>query len=154
MSSENSGREFMVVRQRRGNDCGPAALATVTAAHGRAFDYPDLVDDAALDRQGTDLLSLARMAGRRGFSARAVKAGYCAIADCPLPAIAQFRRPLGGRHFVVLLGWSVDSVTIADPAVGLVRLSRAAFRRRSTGYFLLVEPTATMPSAGPGGAQS
>jgi ATP-binding cassette subfamily B protein len=148
MSSENC-RELAIVRQRRGNDCGPAALATVAAAHGSELNYRDLVDAAALDRQGTDLLTVARMAERRGFSTRAVKVGYRAIADCPLPAIVQFRCLFGGRHFVVLRDWSVDSVTIADPAIGERTLSRARFMRLSTGYILLVEPSATVPSACP-----
>jgi predicted double-glycine peptidase len=139
VTQECGGRAFPLVRQRYGNDCGPAALATIAAAHGRRLDR-GLLDDAAPDRHGTDLLTLARMAQRHGFSVRGVHADYGAISDCPLPAIAQMRRRLGGNHFIVLLTCDTDSVTVADPAVGLRTLPRARYERWSTGYLLLVEP--------------
>jgi ATP-binding cassette subfamily B protein len=56
-----------------------------------------------------------------------------------LPAIAHLRRRLGGGHFVVVHRWTSAYVVIADPAVGLRKLSRRAFRRRSTGYLLIFQ---------------
>jgi ATP-binding cassette, subfamily B, bacterial HlyB/CyaB len=129
-----------LVRQRLDNDCGLAALATVAAHHGRQFDPRDLWDELAHDRDGTDLLSLSRLAESLGFEARGVRASYDGIASCDLPAIAHWRTRFGAGHFVVLQRWAADEVVVADPAMGRRKLSRRAFCRRSSGYFLLVEP--------------
>ena len=146
----NRRHALMPVRQRHGNDCGPAALATVAAAYGHRLDYRGLLDDAALDCRGTDLLTLARIAQRYGFGVRAVRADHGAISECPLPAIAHLRRRLGGGHFVVLLTCDADFMTVADPAVGVRRLSRTKYQRWSTGYLLLAEPSVREPSVRPG----
>jgi len=126
-----------VVWQRRGNDCGPAALATVAACHGVVVDVEALTADLALEQDGIDLLALSRAAGRLGFRTQGVRASYDAIPKCTLPAIAHMRSG-GAGHFVVLQRWSPGHVVVADPAVGVRRLSRKAFCRRATGYFLLV----------------
>jgi ATP-binding cassette, subfamily B, bacterial CvaB/MchF/RaxB len=141
-----SSRELPVVRQNWGNDCGLAALATVAAYHGCRFDYDDFANEVALDRHGTDLLALSRIAGRLGFRTHAVRASYDAIPRCTLPAIAHLRRRLGGGHFVVVHRWNAAQVVLADPAVGLRKLSRTAFGRRSTGYLLIIHPASTPPS--------
>ena len=133
--------QLPAVRQRGGNDCGLAALATVAAHHGRALDYGELTDAVALDGDGTDLLTLSRLAERLGFRTRGVRASYDAIASCPLPVIAHVRRRFGSGHFVVVHRWTPGHVVVADPASGLRRLSRRAFCRRGTGYLLIVQPS-------------
>jgi ATP-binding cassette subfamily B protein len=132
-------QDLPLVRQSRGNDCGPAALATVAAYHGCPFAYDDLADEIALDRWGTDLLTLSGVAKRIGFLAEGVKASYDDIPHCRLPAIAHMLR-VGGGHFVVIYRWSPTHVVLGDPAVGLQTISRRAFCRRSTGYLLILQP--------------
>lgn len=129
-----------VVRQKRGNDCGPAALAAIAAYYGCAFDYDDLSRETALDRHGTDLLVLSRIAEGLGLRAQGIKASYDAISRCTLPAIAHLRFVWGGGHFVVLHRWTSAHVVVADPARGARTLSRKSFCRRATGYLLLVQP--------------
>ena len=132
--------QLTVVRQRRDNDCGLAAVATVAAHHNCPIDYQGLADRVVLDGDGTDLLTLSRLAERFGFRTRGVKTSYDAIATCRLPAIAHVRRRFGSGHFVVLHRWTPDHVVVADPARGLRKLSRKTYCRRRTGYLLLIEP--------------
>lgn len=154
-SRDASSRELPLVRQNSGNDCGPAALATIAAYHGRRFDYDDFSHGVALDRHGTDLLALSRIAERLGFQAQGIKASYDAIPSCTLPAIAHIRRRLGGGHFVVVQQWNSAHVVLADPAAGLRKLSRRAFSQRSTGYLLIIQPAPTPrpPTIGAGRAK-
>jgi ABC-type bacteriocin/lantibiotic exporter with double-glycine peptidase domain len=63
-----------------------------------------------------------------------------------LPAIAHIRRRFGGGHFVVIYQWTPSYVVIGDPAVGLKTIAQRAFCRRSTGYLLLIQPTAAARS--------
>ena len=129
-----------LIRQSWGNDCGPAALATVAAHYGCQFAYDDLAAEMPLDSRGTDLLALSRVAKLMGFRPHGVKASYGDISHCPFPAIAHIHRWFGGGHFVVVYRWSPTHVVVGDPAVGLRVLSRRAFCRRSSGLFLIIEP--------------
>ncbi len=81
---------FPLVRQRVHNDCGVAALATAAACLGILVDYAELADAVKLDPDGTDLLTLSRVATRIGLHPQGVKATYEGLRQCPLPAIAQF----------------------------------------------------------------
>jgi len=120
-----------------------AALATVAASYGRSLDYDVLCEQAGLDRRGTDLLALSRMAESLGFEVNGVRASYDAIPRCGLPVIAHVRRMMGGGHFVVVHRWTPSNVGIADPAVGLRTLSRGAFCRQATGNLLLIRSSAS-----------
>ncbi len=133
-----AGREISVIWQRRENDCGPTALATIAACHGVLVDVEALTADLALEQDGTDLLALSRAIGIIGFRTRLDRASYDAIPTCTLPAIAHMRSG-GTGHFVVLQRWSPGHVVVADPAVGVRRFSRKAFCRCATGFLLLVD---------------
>src|SRR3954451_17444997 len=85
-----SRSDLTVVYQRRSNDCGFAALATVAAHHRRHLSVEDLTPEL-LDRDGTDLLTLSRIAKRLGLRTQGVKVSYDAIQKCALPAIAHMR---------------------------------------------------------------
>jgi hypothetical protein len=135
----SQARNLAVIRQRNGNDCGPAALATVAAQHGLPLDYDSFCDQAALGSRGTDLLALSRLAEGLGFRTRGIKGSYDAMSTCTFPAIAHFRRSLAGGHFVVVHEWTAAGVVLADPGRGLRKISRRAFCRRWTGYLLLVQ---------------
>ena len=138
-STRRVTEEIQIVRQHRGNDCGPAVLATIAACYGVPVDLEVLTEELELEHDGIDLLALSRAAARLGFRTRGVRASYDAIAKCALPAIAHVSSG-GSRHFVVVQRWSPSHVVISDPAVGVRRLSRKAFCRRATGYLLLVAP--------------
>jgi ATP-binding cassette, subfamily C, bacteriocin exporter len=137
----DEGQEFTALRQRRGNDCGLAALATVAAHHGRNIDYEDLVRNVPLDVRGTSLLALSQAAHRLEFSTQGVKGAYEAISMVTLPAIAHLRGRLRGGHFVVIHRWTASYVILADPSVGVRKLSRATFCRLWTGYLLIILPS-------------
>jgi ABC-type bacteriocin/lantibiotic exporter with double-glycine peptidase domain len=132
--------QLSLVRQRGGNDCGAAALATIAAHHGRSFDYDDLCIELDVAGDGTDLRALMQQAERLGLRGQGCRGTYDAISSSPLPAIAHLRRWSGDGHFVVVHQWNIAHVVLADPGRGLRKLSRESFCRRWTGYLLLIEP--------------
>src|SRR5687768_12748807 len=133
-------RRYPAVRQNDGSDCGAAALATVALYHRRRVGLEQMRDLAGTDRIGTNLLGLAQAAERLGFSAKAVKGPYEAIAKVPLPAVAHVKTEEGLGHFVVLYRAGKRTVVVADPAHGIRKLKRAEFEASWTGCLLLLVP--------------
>ncbi len=72
-----------------------------------------------------------------GFLTRGVRTGYEKLMHTELPAILHWK----GNHFVVLFKTAKDQVRIADPAVGIRKLSRKEFEAEWTGVALLLEYT-------------
>ena len=139
-------RPYACVRQRDQSDCGAAALATLALHHRRPIGLEAMRDLAGTDRIGTNLLGLLEAAEKLGFSAKAVKGPFEALAQVPLPAIAHVKTNEGLGHFVVLHRVRKASVVVADPARGIQTLTRDEFCQRWTGYLLLAVPE---PNAGP-----
>jgi ATP-binding cassette, subfamily C, bacteriocin exporter len=136
-------RKFQCVKQNDGSDCGAAALATIAQHYGVKFRLETVRDLAGTDKVGTNLLGLVTAAERMGFTARAVSGQYEALSSVKFPAIAHVRNPDGCGHFVVLHRATLHGVTVADPARGVVQLSREEFQQQWTGYLLLLAPNET-----------
>ncbi len=132
--------KLQCVRQAEQADCGAAALATVCLQHRRPIALPRLRELAAVDRAGASMAGLKRAAEALGFVCSGVKGPWDALATVPLPAIAHVRTRDGFGHFVVLHRFERTHVTIADPARGVLRLSRAEFEGMWTHRLLLLAP--------------
>jgi HlyB family type I secretion system ABC transporter len=137
-------RRFACVRQADQSDCGPAALATVALHHRLAVGREKMRDLAGTDRIGTNLAGMVKAAERLGFSARAVKGSYAALAGVPLPAIAHTRTEAGLGHYLVVHRVGKRGVTVADPGRGVLTLTAAEFAARWTGYLVVLTPTARL----------
>jgi len=133
-------RRYTWVRQNDQSDCGAAALATVAMHYRRPVGLQVMRHIAGTDRAGTNLLGLAKGAEWLGFSARAVKGTEDALSEIPLPAIAHTHTAEGLGHFLVLHRVSRNTVTLADPACGVRKISHEEFKRLWTGYLLLLAP--------------
>ena len=133
-------RRYAFVRQHDQSDCGAAALAMIAKHHRMALGLEQARMFAGTDRVGTTLLGLVQAAEKMGFSARAVKGAYEGLPTIPLPAIVHIKNEQGLGHFVVLYRWYKGSVVIADPARGVVTMSRADFCKCWTGYVVVMVP--------------
>jgi len=96
-----------------------------------------LRDLANVSREGATLYSVAEAAEALGFHSRGIRASYEHPEKVETPAIAHWE----GFHYIVLYEASPDSVVVADPAIGLRRLTREEFSKGWTGYLLLFTPT-------------
>lgn len=131
-------RTYRTVKQEDQTDCGAAALASVALFHGMKVGVQQMRDLAGTDREGTNLLGLVEAAESLGFSARAVKGPFEALADVPLPAIAHVVNDEGLGHFIVVFRISKKHVAIGDPARGTERISHDEFREEWTGRLVLL----------------
>ena len=134
------GHSLPCVRQHNEEDCGAACLATVCARHHAHLPLGWIRHLVGTSREGTTLLGLKRGAEKLGFHAQAAKADASVLDDLqalPLPMICHWQ----GCHWVVLHGARGNQLLVADPGVGLRRLSREQFLAGwANGVVLLLEP--------------
>jgi len=132
---------FACVLGEAAKDCGPAALATVARHYGSRIGVLYLHELLHTDLQGTDLRSLRQGAERLGFEAACGVLTPEALGVVALPLIAYVEREQRG-HFVVVHRVDAERVVLADPARGIVRLSRDHFLATWSGQVLLLRPSA------------
>jgi ATP-binding cassette subfamily B protein len=137
---QNMSRRYPCVRQSDQNDCGPAALATISRYFRQPIDLQKLRSVAGTDRAGTNLIGLMQAAERIGLQARAVRGPYEALGSISLPVIAHVQNERGLGHFVVVYQANAKRTVIADPEKGVLKLAPADFQKTWTGNVLLVSP--------------
>lgn len=136
---EKPGRtwSFPFLKQHDQSDCGAACLGMICKYYGMPIGLNRLRDMANVSRNGTSLAALAEAAETLGFSTRGVRTGYEALMRTDLPAILHWE----GNHFVVLYKIDKRHVKIADPGLGIRKLSRAEFEKGWTNMALLLDYT-------------
>lgn len=134
---------YACVRGRDSKDCGPAALATVAQHYGLRVSVGRLADEMRTDLQGTDFEQIRTAAERLGFTASVGRAKPGVLDSIPLPAIAHLADEPSG-HYVVLHEVRPNQVVAADPAAGVVTVSREEFMRRWSGSLLLLAPSSEL----------
>jgi ATP-binding cassette subfamily B protein len=128
---------FPFIRQHDERDCGAASLAMVARFYGKKLSLGRLRDLANVSTEGASLQGIATAAEQLGFVTRGVRVTGEPVQRQSLPAIVHW----GGFHFVVLYKIDGRKAWIADPAIGLRRLTRKEFDASFTGFMLLLEPT-------------
>ena len=151
--------KFPLYTQLDAMDCGPACLRMIAKYHGRAISLDYLREKSQYGKAGVSLLGVAEAAESVGFRAVGAKLTMeQLINDAPLPAIVHWNQ----SHFVALYrirmrrglrvkpAMTNEQFSIADPAAGLITLSREEFEKhwvstaekdKGKGIALLLEPT-------------
>ena len=128
---------FPFLKQHDQSDCGAACLGMICKYYKMPIGLNRLRDMSNVSRHGTSMAALAEAAETIGFVTRGVRTGYEALMRIDLPAILYWE----GNHFVVLYQINKKEVKIADPSVGIRKLSRAEFEKGWTNMALLLEYT-------------
>lgn len=130
-------------------DCGPTCLRMIAKWHGRHFNLEGLRQGSGFNRDGVSLLGIGEAAEKIGFRTRGVKITLPQLLeDAAKPCILHWSQ----NHFVVLPPQKKtdSSITIADPAKGLIKYSKQEFAQQwlstteageATGIVLLLETT-------------
>ena len=117
-------------------DCGPACLATVLAHWARHEPLYRLRELAGTTQSGTSMLGLLRAAQALNLEAEPYQADTEGLRELSLPAILHWEH----NHYVVLTQLSEKGATLADPAVGVRRISLAELAEKWTGNVLWLRP--------------
>lgn len=139
---------FRFYKQRDAMHCGVASLAMACSQLGRTVDIGLLEEYCCPTNQGVSLKGLSDAAERIGLKAQAVRASTDYLQDCRGPVILHWNC----NHFVLLRSVSKNGkrFRIADPAKGVISLSREEFEKhwistvssgRPSGIALLLDTT-------------
>lgn len=130
-------RRYPALMQLSETDCGAACLAMILRYYGKQVSINRLRDLANVSRDGATLYSVAEAAEQLGFNTRGLRASWESLAKIETPAIAHWE----GFHYIVLYEVTAKHVIVADPAIGLRKLTAEEFQKGWTGYLLLLQAT-------------
>jgi ATP-binding cassette, subfamily B, bacterial len=122
---------FPLFKQLDAMDCGPTCLRMVAKHYGRSISLEYLRNKSQFGKEGVSMLGLSDAAESIGLKSVGAKLTFeQLINDAPLPAIIHWDQ----YHFVVLykiesrpLLRRGDRLHIADPAKGLIKLTKDEF---------------------------
>lgn len=140
---------FPFYHQLDAMDCGPACLRMIARYYGKHISLQTLRTRSEIGKEGVSLLGLFDAAESLGFRATGTRITYQQLwQTAQLPCVVLMDQ----AHFVVVTSKvSASHIVIADPAKGVVKLSRQVFEERwfnnrignePTGVALLLSPTA------------
>lgn len=134
---------FVFYRQLDAMSCGPTCLKMVAKYYGRRFDISKLSQLCGFNREGVSILGLSEAAKQIQLQPEAVRLDIISLEGSTLPCILHWRE----GHFVVLIKIRSNRFYIADPAEGIIQLSREEFSKSwlsnntSFGVALLLAPS-------------
>lgn len=126
-----------VTLQTHRTNCGPAALHMALASLGIDRSLAEIETFTAADSGGTSLFALEQYAKNQGVRTSLWRLNSSdLIAHSGQPTVAFVR----GNHFVVIDSVKPDgSVLLRDPAIGRLRMTRAAWKQIWRGEVMLLD---------------
>lgn len=120
--------KYYCIKQHDMTDCGAACLATIAKQNGYKLSISRIREIAGTDKQGTNAYGVIKAAEELGFSAKGVKGDKNAFfSEFPLPCIAHVVVDGALLHYVVIHKITKKQVIIADPSIGVVKLTPEEF---------------------------
>jgi ATP-binding cassette subfamily B protein len=105
-------------------DCGPTCLRMIAKYYGKSWSLQTIRERSFTTRAGVSLLGISDAAETLGFRTIGVSVGYDKLLkEAPLPAIVHWKQ----IHFIVVYRITKNKVYVADPAYGLLTLSKEEF---------------------------
>lgn len=136
--------KFPIIKQNDIKDCGAACLAMISAYYGYKTLLSTIKYKVGTDSKGSTVLGIVNAAREIGFESNAFHTQEkedAIFSDIPLPAIAHVVVDKKLVHFVVIYKLTKDSVTLGDPATGLVTVPMKKFIEEWTGVIITFMPT-------------
>jgi ATP-binding cassette, subfamily B, bacterial len=117
-------RNFPFYMQLDAMDCGPTCLRMIAKHFGKNFSLQHLREKSGINKEGVSLASVGVAAENIGFRTLVAKVGFDKMAeDAPLPLIAHWKQ----NHFIVVHDIKKDKISVADPQIGLITLTKKEF---------------------------
>jgi ATP-binding cassette, subfamily B, bacterial len=135
--------------QQNQKDCGPTCLYMISRYYGQSISIEKLRELTEVGKEGVNLLGISDTAEKIGFQTTALQlTADKLLREAPKPTILHW----GQNHFVVLVAIKKQTIQIADPAKGMLKIDYQQFNNKwlsskneegeRTGVALLLEPGA------------
>lgn len=129
------------VEQHDFSDCGPACLLMITRYYKGDTSILHLREISGTSNTGTTLLGLCQAARTIGFDANGVEVDDLnELSQDVTPCILSVIKEKVIAHYVVYLGCENGRHIIADPAIGIIKMSSEQLNDIWTHYCLILKP--------------
>ena len=130
-------RNFPWLHQHDESDCGAACLTMISKYYGLKLSMGQVREMANVNVEGATMGAVCRAGENLGYRARPYKLSYSGLKQLKMPAIVHWQ----GYHWIVIFRRSDKYVWLADPAIGIRKLTHEEFKKSWTRYAIELEPT-------------
>jgi len=141
--SFSSKPRLNIVMQAEASECGLACVAMIANFHGNRISLDRLRQVNPVSIQGSNLTQIMQLGDLLGFSCRALKVQLAELNELNTPCILHWNF----QHFVVLNKITKTHCEIADPALGLRKLSMQQVSDAFTGVAIEMQPNTKFEKA-------
>lgn len=129
-------------------DCGVCSLLTIIKYYKGYVSKEYLREITNTTKHGTNAYFLMEAAKKIGFSTKAVMGDISKLNKNTLPCIAHVVIDNSYQHFIVIyeINKKHNIITIADPALGIKKISFKEFYSISTNQYILFIPNKPIPN--------
>lgn len=140
-------KRYPCVLQEGMKDCGIASLLTIIKTYGGVVPKEHLRVLTNTTKNGVNAFSLIEAGRILGFDARGVTGRVFDIDKKNLPCIAHVIIDNKYKHFVVIheIDKVKNKIVIADPAKGILNMTREEFEEIATNNYLFFIPNKEIP---------
>ncbi len=140
-------------RQHDEKDCGAAAVAMLCAFHGYICPLAEFRSLIRTNKNGSTVWGIVQGLNKVGFHAEGLLGNWNELfqglrsGTLHTPFIARVIKGEVLEHFVVVYQVTNRQILLADPAVGLVKISLEQFIQMWTGHIITAEKTESFRTA-------